>query len=217
MTTLSVLVTAAIGGAWLGSTPVPLTAPEAMPGCGTLGSLSLREIGATPRVLAAVGASDQATSAILSVALASCESHAFELSRELAEREALAGSIQSLEGRVRGGTASGQDREQLATQRESLARLSAAADGRRQQLLASVTAALTEQQQDLLEAARRSAHLDVPLAFRFAERSEADWTNLRDQDQDPMSGNDASAIAATILLDAREEAVRSLWHNVLGE
>lgn len=217
MTTLSVLVAAAIGGAWLGSTSAPLTAPEAMPGCGTLASLSLREIGATPRVLAALGASDQATSAILSVALASCESHAFELSRELAERESLAGSIQVMESRVRGGTASGQDRERLAMAREALARLSAAADERRQQLLASVTASLTEQQQDLLDAAWRSAHLDVPLAYRFAERSEADWTHLRDRSGDPLSGNDGSAIAASILLDARQEAVRSLWHDVLGE
>jgi|GEM_PF-3705955 len=220
MSTLTAVLAGSLIAAAASRGPAPeVVSPDtgALPGCGALAALSLQEAGVSPRSLAAIGVSDEIAARLIALGRASCEASSFEITQELAEREELSGRIQEIEQRVRAGTSAREDREQLASDREAMARIVAAHNARIASLEQAVVASLPELQQEMLRAASRASHTDVPFEFRFSERSDSEWIAVRDHPDDQEHATDTRAQVARLLLSSRAGAIQQVWGELLAE
>jgi hypothetical protein len=196
--------------------PLEVTTAGSLPGCGSLGALLLHRAGVTPTSLAAVGASDEATAVIANLALVTCESQSFEVTRELAQRQELAATVQLLESRVRAGASSPAEREHLAASRSAMRAVRFSEASRESTLQSAALSVLSTEQREMLANVRQAMQMDGPVQFKVTGRSEHDWIAIRDAGQSPAESGDGSAEIADLLHAARYSGVLGEWRRVLG-
>lgn len=141
----------------------------------------LQRAGITPETLAAVGASDEAVTQLVTLAVNHLDAEAFSAITQADEAvKAAKESESSLARRVRGGHGSGDDVNALRAAEQSLV----SAKGDRADLLDAFglasRAGLSQGQTATIARIRANSGWDVPTQYRVVARTEPEWVALRD-------------------------------------
>lgn len=212
---LPALALIAIGAASIAAMPAASRPKgQSLADCSQLANHALHSLGVTPASLAAVGVTSETAGRIAGLALASCATSANDMEQSLRNHEALAGSIQTLEAKVRTGQASATDRSALAGARASLRAQVIGDEERAATLKLLVEGALTQEQRTLLANVRAASHIDAPMTFKIVPRSNAEWVAVRDH---PASfQNEPAATVARELTNSRLASIAAAWREGLG-
>lgn len=149
--------------------------------CSNLTAMLLSEVSVTPTTLAAMGASENQVSSIVSAARALCENEGGAFGQAHVAYEQAMARLNTLEQKGSRGALDDLGLSQLAASREEVAALR----GERAQLVSQVetlvNSTLNDQQQAVWANIRAAKDVEVPIAHKVVARSEAEWIATRNR------------------------------------
>ncbi len=162
----------------------------------------MSELGLSPTVLASVGASASQTGAIVGSVRSACETQNSGLDAAQDAYQDALGIVRTLEGKVRDGSATPDERQELDNARTDLE----VAQGYRQaifmQIRALIDVALDPEQVQLLNVVLAGGSAETPIQYKAVVRSDAEWSQVAAELIVESTGTNVNGVA-----DAPEVAV----------
>lgn len=202
---------------------VPVLVPSQDVNCAQMARCTLSRMGITPIALAACGATDEQIGLIVGATLAICESQAGQFHERQRRLESIRRDMQVLEATVRVGAATSTQRSALVDARYELSAIDSAQSQWETLVESAIGAVLSEPQNESLGYILSAKNVEIPVQYKFASRTEADWVALRDSisrsrgglSQEPSPDPAIDLIAN--LVDQRRAAASAAWNNALNQ
>ena len=206
----AVLATALASAALLGSAANRPPTERFSMECRSTARLFLQELGVGPEALAAVGASGHDAEVIVALAMAMCENPGNSFAHIQTQLQAARAEYLRLEAAVRTGTATREQRLQLAPAREALAEWEESRRDALALLATTVESRLDTEQMAMLRNISAARHVEVPVHFKVVQRSQGEWTALRDRvaEANRVARSGAAATGLTLEQDVQNAKER---------
>jgi hypothetical protein len=232
-TALSITAVIAMGSIFLAASSVSANKPSESlrPStsleCASLTKVLMAQIGVSPQALAAIGADDDQVRRIVLAARDLCDAQANDFDSAQANVEEAQQRVSNLSQRKQRGLASEEDRNLLATAQRDLGNALAARQVIIDEVQLVINGVLNESQRALLTNIIAARSIEVPVHYKVASRTDAQWMSLRDQLSEqrrtrpgqlpqvvPAISNDESN--AELLVQQRGGEVASTWQAALA-
>lgn len=196
--------------------------------CGPLTKLMLAQVGLSPDALAAIGATDDQVTNIITSARSLCDTRAADFDGAQASVEEAQKRYNDLSERVRRGLGSKEDRASLDAARTTLADALSSRDVVLSQVRAVIDGILTDSQRKHLTNIIAARDVEVPVYYKLTRRTDAEWVKLRDRlSEEQRQGRQLGSSKTTLLVGDELSAselhanrrvdVAALWQQALTD
>ncbi|MFO0858281.1 MAG: hypothetical protein U0640_13110 [Phycisphaerales bacterium] len=197
--------------------------------CTNLTAMLLGELSITPTTLAAMGATEQQVSTIVSAARAMCENEGGDFGQAHVACEQASQHLHQLESKAARGGLNSEGLLQLAAARDDVADCGSARAQILSQVASVVGSTLNQEQRAVWANIKAARHVEVPVAHKVVARTDEEWIALRDQlaerrslatlqDQPHQAAeNDAEVQVAQAAIDNNLSSVRQAWMQAIGQ
>lgn len=188
----------------------------------------LAQVGLSPDALAAIGATDDQVTNIITSARSLCDTRAADFDGAQASVEEAQKRYNDLSERVRRGLGSKEDRASLDAARTTLADALSSRDVVLSQVRAVIDGILTDSQRKHLTNIIAARDVEVPVYYKLTRRTDAEWVKLRDRlSEEQRQGRQLGSSKTTLLVGDELSAselhanrrvdVAALWQQALTD